>query len=120
VRAFIHFANPSTSAYRKFAEVEVGDAIVDFPLDLLRITDAGDTELTVGDVVDELAFSAANRDVENSSEGDAIEPFELTNLSIEFGGHRWVQKEIGEELARNWDTLYAGMDINRALLLRRQ
>lgn len=119
VRAFVHFANPSSSGYRRFAEIEAGDAIVDFPLDLLRVTDAGTTALTVGAVVDELAFSAANRDAVESALGDDVEPYQLENLSMTFGGHTWAQKEVGEELARNWDTLYTGLDINRAMLMRR-
>ncbi len=121
VRAFVHFANPAASGYRKFAEIETGDAIVDFPLDLLRVADAGDTDLTADDVVDELAFAAANRAIGDSDESATstdVEPTDLENLKLEFAGKVWVQKEVGQELARCWDTLYTGLNINRALLLR--
>jgi hypothetical protein len=121
VRAFVHFVAPITSGKRMFAEVQVGDAIVDFPLDLLRITSSGDTEFEVGDVVDELAFTAANNaldpETDASAEGDSIEPGDLENLSLEFAGKRWIQKEVGEELAKTWDTLYSGLNINRAMLV---
>lgn len=117
VRAFVHFISPTTSGYRKFSEMQEGDAIVDFPLDLLRITDAGDTSLEVGDIVDEVAFSQANRTATESATGDDVDPEDLENVSMVFAGKTWVQKQIGEELAQNWDTLYHDLNINRAMLM---
>ncbi len=118
VRAFVHFIEPITSGYRKFAEITAGDAIVDFPLSLIRITEVGDTAFTVGQIVDEVAFGAANRAVTNSALGDDVDPqADLENVSMVFANHTWVQKEVGEELARNWDTLYSGININRAMLM---
>jgi hypothetical protein len=121
VRVLVHFINPVTSGKRMHAEVEVGDALVDFPLDLIEITDPGDTSLTAGQVVDELAFTAANNtvDPENgaTAEGETIEPGDLEGLSLQFKGATWVQKEVGEELLKTWDTVYSGLDINKAILL---
>jgi hypothetical protein len=117
VRAFVHFIQPITTTYRKYAEVEAGDAIVDFPLDLLTITDAGDTAFAVGDVVDELAFAAANRSATESATATDVDPEDMLNLSFEFAGRRWAQKKIGEELAQNWHALYADLNINRAMLV---
>jgi hypothetical protein len=120
IRAFVHIVAPMQSGYRRFAEISSGDAIVDFPLDLIQITDPGDTAFAVGDVVDEIAFSQANRalgDDGDSALGTIIEPSDLSNVGMEFGGHKWVQKEVGEELIKNWDALYAGLSLTRAMLM---
>ncbi len=120
VRVFVHFINPITSGIRQHAETEIGDAIVDFPLDLIQITDAGDTEFEAGQVVDELSFSHANRTLteeEDSAVGNVIAPETLERVTMEFGGRYWVQKEVGEDLVRSWDTLYSGLNINRAMLM---
>lgn len=120
IRAFVHFIQPVTSGSRIFTEVAVGDAIVDFPLDLLRVTDPGDTSLADGQVIDEIGFSQANAaiaDGEDSATADAVEPSALENLSMTFAGYTWVQKSIGEELANAWDAMYANININRAMLM---
>lgn len=117
VRAFVHFIAPTTSQRRVYSEVETGDAIVDFPLDLIRITDAGDTSLTVNSIVDEVTLSQSNRDIEDSAIGDTVTPHDLENLSLEFANKTWAQKNIGNELAETWDTLYSGINITRAMLV---
>lgn len=118
-KAFIHFIQPVKSGRRVFAEMEVGDAIVDLPFDLIQISGAGTTSLTVGQVVDEIAFSQANLAAVTPATGAVIEPSSLKSVSMVFGGHTWVQKELGEELAANYDTLYSGLNINRAFLMRK-
>lgn len=117
VRAHVHFIAPTTSQNRKFAEMAVGDAIVDFPLDLIRVTDAGETSLLAGEIVDEISFSMANRTVTESALGESVNIEDLENVKLSFGGWDWAQKEIGEELVRSWDTLYSGLNINRAILV---
>ena len=122
VKAFVHITGPTTSTYRRFAEIEAGDAIVDFPLDLYRITDPGDTNFETGEVTDELTLNAANRALDGVEDtdwatGEIVAPSDLSNVSLEFGGHTWVQKTVGEELAENWDTIYSGIAINRAMLV---
>lgn len=123
-KVFVHFVQPIKSEYRKFAEMQAGDAIVDMVFDLYRITDAGDSAMVaVGDVVDELALNAANRAIADGDDlviGSSVDVSQLKNVNAEFGGRLWVQKEIGEDLAKNWDTIYSSVNINRALLLRLQ
>jgi hypothetical protein len=117
IRAFVHIHEPVTTSYKAFAEIAAGDAIVDLPFSLIRITDAGDTSLTVGQIVDELTFSQANRAVEDSALGTDVEPADLENPSMVFAGTTWVQKRIGDQLAKNWDAIYAGLNINRCFLM---
>jgi hypothetical protein len=122
-KAFVHFVQPIQSAYRKFAEIEAGDSIVDLVFDLYRVTDAGDTALEVDDVVDELTFNSANRAIADDADvaiGTLVEAHTLNALTVTFGGRKWVQKEIGEKLAANWDCCYSNVNLNRALLLRLQ
>lgn len=120
VRAFVHFVSPATSTHRVHSEVEAGDAIVDFALDLIRVTDPGDAAFTEDQVVDQVAFSQANLGVEESATGETIDVNSLENLWLEFGGHQWVQKEAGQELHAIWDTTYGGFNINRAVLVTRK
>lgn len=119
-KGFPHYVQPITSGYRKFAEIEAGDVILDMPFQLYRVTDGGDAGLTVGSVLDELALSQANQDMTNEAVGSSLDAHSLQRLSFEFGGRRWVQKEIGEELSANWDCIYGNIDINRSFLLRLQ
>jgi hypothetical protein len=100
-----------------YSVVSAGDAIVDFPLDLLRITDAGDTSLTIGQIVDEITFSQTNGTVENSALGDAVEPSDLEDVTMQFQGYTWAQKSIGEQLAMNWDVFTCGLTISRSFLM---
>ena len=117
VRAFVHIHEPIKSTYHAFSEIMAGDAIVDFPCDLLRITDAGDTAFEVGDVVDEIAFSQANLDVENSAIGDDFDVSMIEAPTMTFAGHTWVQKKIGDALSRNWDAVYSGFNLTRSYLM---
>lgn len=120
VHAFVHFISPITSGRRVHAEVQVGDAIVDWPLTLYQITDAGGSDFTVGQVVDEVALGAGNRGLVTPAIGDEVEPHTLENVSLEFGGHTWMQKSIGEGLAEVWDTIYSDISITRAMLVTKQ
>lgn len=60
--------------------------------------------------------------------GDAILDLDPTDVSLdgkldltfEFGDHKWVQKEIGQELAKSWDAMFADHKISRSILLRRK
>jgi hypothetical protein len=122
-KAWAHFIAPTTGAVRVHAEVEVGDCLADFLTDLVRITDAGDTTFTVGQVVDLFAFNQANRDAVDAdgdpSEGD-LQPLEdLGNPSFVIGGLTYVQKPFGKELAKSWEAIVSGVTMGRAVLLRR-
>ena len=117
VRAFVHITAPITSGQRMYSEVSAGDAIVDFPLDLLRITDAGDTSLTIGQIVDEITFSQTNGTVESSALGDTVEPSDLEDVTMQFQGYTWAQKSIGEQLAMNWDVYTNGLNLSRSFLM---
>jgi hypothetical protein len=36
-----------------------------------------------------------------------------------FNGYQWAQKSIGEQLAKNWEATYAGLNLNRSFLMCR-
>jgi hypothetical protein len=38
---------------------------------------------------------------------------------FEWGGDWYMQKEVGENLARSWDVIIGGQKLGRTLLLRR-
>jgi len=42
------------------------------------------------------------------------------NLVFEFGGHRWVQANVGDELVKAWDTLVGDQEVFRTIAVRRQ
>lgn len=120
VPAFIHYIAPSTSSYQAFAEIESGDAILDLVVPLYRITNAGDTDLSVGEMVSLFDLNAANRAL---STGDAeavgteVNVAELTDPVIIIDGQRWVQKKIGQKLAKCWDAVFNGVKLSQSLLL---
>jgi hypothetical protein len=90
VRGLVHFPEPgANSAVRQFNEVEVGDAIVDFPPDLVL------------EGKDNLQFVFLDRT------GNPID------------GQVWVAKPISETLARTWGALVGGQRIWRTVLLRK-
>lgn len=119
VKAMVHFVAPATTAYRAFAEVQAGDCIVDLVTPLVRVTDPGGSPLKAGEVVDQFTFSAVNRATSPPATGAEVSLDSLKGLFLEIDGQRWVQKEVGRELALAWDAVFAGTMFAQSLLLRR-
>ncbi len=122
-RAWTHQVAPTQSMARKFAEIQVGDMIVDFSAPIVRVEEVGATEFEVGQVMDVYTFNAANRAV--SSEDPAIPEDEevllqsLENLSFIIKGEVWVQQDVGKDLIMSWADTYAGALFGQAFLLRK-
>lgn len=77
--AFIHYVSAGSTGYTRYAEVRLGDVILDFP---------------------ELA------DIDGRAD-----------LQFEIGGEIYVQKKVGEDLARSWDVRCGGEPITRTVLV---
>jgi hypothetical protein len=120
-RANVHYVSPATVAQRTYSEVQAGDCIVDFVSPLYQITNAGDTSLRVGAVVDEWTLNYTNRQagITIPATGTEIDIESLSKLVFEIAGVRWVQEKTGEELTRSWDAIIADIEICRSILLRR-
>jgi hypothetical protein len=41
-------------------------------------------------------------------------------IHFEFAGEKWVQKSVGESLAKSWDTLFGNQKVFRSILVRRK
>jgi hypothetical protein len=121
-KAFLHFVMPTLTTARMFAEVQAGDCIVDMVFPLVRITYAGDTDLVVGTVLDQLTAAGSEASLtsgQEPAEWEEISVATLPNAYAEISGERWVQKQIGKELARSWDVLYADIRLSQVILLTR-
>jgi len=122
-KVMIHYIAPASSALRVHAECEVGDAILDFLHGFVRVIDVGDTDLDVGDVLDEYAFNAAcNAAVLADGDPAVAETVELSDLEdpqFIIEGQAWVQKETGADLKQAWDVVVAGVQFAQSILVRR-
>ncbi len=116
---FVHFIAPGQHVVRQHAEIETGDVILDALPQLKRITDAGTTELVVDSVVTVYALNAANREASEAATADDVTLDSLEELSFDVDGVRYVQKQVGERLAKSWDAIVAGFKFSRPLLLRK-
>lgn len=81
VKGFIHFPEIALKQVKMFAEIEMGDIIVDLPPDT----------------------TIEGRD----------------HLEFTINGEKWVQKTIGNTLAKAWDTVHENSRLCRTLLLRK-
>lgn len=121
-KAFLHYIQPATSGYRVHSEVESGDCLVDIVLGLNRVIDSGDTDLLIGQVVDDAELSAANRaltDFESPAIASELNLSSLDEVYAEINGERWVQKQVGQKLASAWDGVFSGIKFSKSLLLRK-
>jgi len=120
-RALVHSVQATTSALRMHAELEVGDAILDFATDFLRVLDEGDTALVKSGIVDRWAFNAANRaeDVTEPAAGVVVSLTALEDASFVIDGERWVQKGVGAGLAKSWDVRHAGVTFAETIAVRK-
>ena len=122
VYAVVHYVGPSASGYRAFAEIQTGDAIIDFPISIYRVTDAGDTDLFDGQVLDELQFAKANRELDRGeieALAEEIDISTLTNALIEIDGENWAQQRVGNNLAKSWDARVRGKKVVQSILVRK-
>lgn len=119
LQVFLHAIAPSQSSYKAFAEIQSGDCIMDLPERLVRITDAGTTDLTVGDVVTETTLDSANVDVSTAATGTEVALSSLANAWVVINDERWVQKQAGGDLTAVWDATFGGQKLAESVLLRR-
>jgi hypothetical protein len=119
------------SSVRQFAEVQTGDCVLDVVIPLVIVATIGSTSLTVGQILDLPAFNAANI--------GAATPATFTNYAhlydlpfaqvVMYGnaadwtadtnGQVWVQAKISDQLVRSWESVFAGMVLGEAMLLRK-
>jgi len=121
-KAFVHFVQGAESQVRMHAELQTGDAIVDFSSPLLRVTTHGDTDLDDGEVIDQWAFDAENRNVSSGgtpAEADEIQIESLEGLYFVMDGQKWVQCKVGKDLIKSWDHLFADRKMFRTIALRK-
>lgn len=124
-KCLVHFIAPTITSVRQHQEVQVGDAIIDFIPQLVRVTDAGDTDLAVGDLITIYALNLANRapvvvDGGEAATATTIDLFTLEDPRFIIAGSTWVSKPVGEGLAKSWDAVLAGGVIySRPFLLRK-
>lgn len=134
-RAFTHFVGPTTSRGRIFAEIKEGDCIMDFVIPIVQIANPGDTTFAVGQIVDIFTFGATNRALSLGQTlatkfPTPIQIDSLQNPSVsmykcksdwlnDVNAEEWVQASIGKDLARSWESVYAGELLGQAMLLRK-
>ena len=107
IHALVHSVNPSNSGFRMHAEMQTGDKIVDFPIGLARITYAGDTDFSVGDIVSDVDLKKANSKLGSSEApavGEEVLIGSLKNLSVIIDGQTWVQASAGNNPVQAWDA----------------
>jgi hypothetical protein len=122
VKALFHSAQPTRTEARMYAEIQVGDAILDFLSGLVRVRAVGDTDLEVGDVLGQFEFNEVNRELEDgdtAATASAVELEDLEQLAFVIDGRKWVQAKIGEQLARAWDSIFGQTKFARSILIRR-
>lgn len=121
-KAFIHTVKVTT-AYRLFSEIEEGMLIVDLVTAFVKITDPGSSDLLEGQVIDTNEFQSHKREVaEGGGQQPTAVPLNVTTLknpSIVIDGQRYLQKEVGDRLAKVWDSVFAGYKMSQTLLLKR-
>jgi hypothetical protein len=121
-KAMLHFVGPAMTASRLFAEIAAGDCIMDLAVSLFRVESDGDTGLAPGSVVDEFALLRANNVLsagQTPATAGEVSPNSLKSLEVFIAGERWVQQKVGEELARTWDAVFAGVKFSQSFLLRK-
>jgi hypothetical protein len=122
MKCFWHYISEAKSGLRIHAEVAVGDAIIDIVEPIIMVTSAGETNLVVGDLVGKWEFNEACRMAGVPATGtevrlDSISGMESVVFSVD--GVNWVQKTIGEALARSWNQSVQGITLGTAYLLTR-
>jgi hypothetical protein len=134
-RAFCHFIKPTESTSRLFAEIKQGDCILDVVIPLYTVGSPGNTTLAAGQIVDMIAFNAANRSLTSlqtpaTASDTNVRLSSLENCAVwiyanaadqqaDQHGQEYVQAKIGEELARSWESVYSGLVLGQAILLRK-
>jgi hypothetical protein len=121
-KALFHSIAPAKSKVRMFAEMQVGDAILDFLCGFVRVTAAGDTGLVVGAVLMEWDLNIANRALasgQTAATATAVQVESLEQISFTVDSQKWVQCEIGDELARSWDSIFGTVKTARSILVRK-
>lgn len=122
LKCFWHYIAEAKSGLRIHAEVAIGDAIIDIVEPIIRVTDAGSTDFEIGDLVGKWEFNEANREAATSAAGDEIRLDSISgmeNVVFTVDGVNWVQKQIGEALARSWNQSLQGITFGTAYLLTR-
>lgn len=120
-KALFHSVSPAQSGVRMFAEIKIGHAILDFISSLKRVTAAGGTDLEVGQVLGERELAEANLEHldYNPATATDVDLESLEELSFTVDGQRWVQAEIGDDLARSWDAIFGVTKSARSILVRK-
>jgi hypothetical protein len=119
LKTLVHFVQPTTTGIRQHVEVQVGDVIVDFNVPLVRVLDAGDTALEANQVLSEFDLKVANANSPGQSASyETLEIEGLEQLTFEIDGRRYVQKPVGDQLARSWEAVISDIQFSRALLLK--
>lgn len=118
--ALTHQIAPLENKVRMHAELTLGNAMLDFAFPFYRITSAGDTNLAVGQVVDQLALNKANREMNGEeAEGDEISLSTLGEITATFNGQKWVQCEVGDALKASLDAVHADIQFASTIVVRR-
>jgi hypothetical protein len=121
-KAFIHTINV-TSAYRLFTEIQEGMKIIDLVTPFVKITDPGSSDLLEGQVCDANEFQSFRRAIaeEGGTQPSSV-PINLCDLDqvhVIIDEEHWVQQQVGERLAKVWDSVFSGYKLSQSLLLRR-
>ena len=120
VKALKYDIAPAKTGYRVFSEIAIGDCIIDFVTPLVRVTDVGDTPLVHGTVITEYTLNQANRETAGlTALAIKVDLNTLKDLAATIDGIRWVQKEIGGDLAKSWSCELGGRQLSQSLLFRR-
>lgn len=121
-KALVHFIAPAVNQVRQHQEVAVGDAIIDFIPQLVKVTAVGNTSLTLNQLCTIYDLNAANRALtsgQTAATSTDIDLWALEDPRFEIAGSTWTQKPIGEGLAKSWDANFGGIVFSRPFLLRK-
>lgn len=116
-KADVHIVE-ATASVRQYMEVQVGDSLIAFPYAFHRVSAVGTTNLTVGQILDEFALAAANKDQATPATTSETRLNDLDNLHFEFGGKTWRQAEVGDKLTAIWDALVGGINFTNVIMAR--
>jgi hypothetical protein len=134
-RAFTYFVQPAKSVGRIYSEIQVGDAICDFIIPLFQVSNPGSTSLALGQIIDVFQLGAINRALTSGQTPATVNPDRIKVESLkgaavcmyrskydwenDVHGESWVQKEVGTELAKSWESVYGNQLLGEAVLLRK-
>ncbi len=117
LRAFAHTVSIASTAVRFHQEIEVGDVIVDFVPDIVRVDTIGTTSLVAEDYHSIYDFNAANRvPGVTAATATPIILADMDNVRFTIQGKVYAQKKITDQLAASWDAILGDIVLNPYLL----